>query len=401
MPIYSCRVARADGTTSIEQIEAESEERARAHLQGLGYLIFSIRPRFPAWLSFSGRGSHFGLQEFLVFNQELAALLKAGVPILRALDLLIDRASHTGFHQTLADVRNRVKGGAALSEAMRAFPQFFPELYVASLRSGEQTGHVVEVLTRHIVFLRRMNAVRTKVRSAIAYPIFLLVVGACVIVFLMLYVVPSFAEVYRDAKVELPWLTRLFLGIVVLIKQYGLLLVVGLAGAAAAARFLLSGPQVRTRLHQWIFYLPVIGESIRVHHIIGMTRTLGATLQGGIPLVPALRMVQGSMTNGLFATGVAGVADEVTAGGGLARAFGRTELLPRMSVEMIEVGETAGALPEMLSEIAEFHEGELDRLLNRLMTWIEPAILLLMGGVVALIVIAMYLPIFYLAGALQ
>ncbi|MEW6325730.1 MAG: type II secretion system F family protein, partial [Nitrospirota bacterium] len=150
-----------------------------------------------------------------------------------------------------------------------------------------------------------------------------------------------------------------------------------------------------------LLYVPVVGEAIRIHHIIGMIRTLGATLQGGIPLVPALRMVQASMTNPLFEAGVARVADEVTEGGGLARAFGRIRLLPRMSVEMIDVGETAGALPEMLNEIAEFHESELDRLLNRLMTWIEPMILLLMGGVVALIVVAMYLPIFYLAGTIH
>lgn len=401
MPIYSCRVARVDGTTSIERIEAESAERARARLQELGYLIFSVRPKFSLAFSASGRHGRFGLQEFLVFNQELAALLKAGVPILRALDLLIDRASHAGFHQTMAEVRDRVRGGAALSEAMGAFPRYFPALYVASLRSGEQTGHVVEVVIRYIAFLRRMSAVQSKVRAAVTYPLFLVLVGACVITFLMVYVVPSFADVYRDAQVELPLLTRWFLGAVDLIRNQFLWLAAGVAVAAAAAYTAFSGQRVRALAQQALLYVPVIGEAIRVHHIVGMIRTLGATLQGGIPLVPALRMVEASMTNPLFAAGVGRVADDVTAGGGLARAFSRVALLPRMSVEMIEIGEAAGALPEMLNEMAEFHEGELDRLLNRLMTWIEPTILLLMGGLVALIVVAMYLPIFYLAGTMQ
>jgi type IV pilus assembly protein PilC len=341
------------------------------------------------------------MQDFLVFNQELTALLKAGVPILRALDLLADRAGHAGFQEALVQVRDRVKGGASLSEAMAHTPRYFPELYVASLRSGEHTGRIVEVLTRYIVFLRRMNAVRTKVRSAMAYPSFLILVGLCVIIFLVLFVLPAIVQVYRDAQAELPALTRGFLAVIELVRGYALWLVIGAIAAVAAARFVLSGPRFQAWMHQWIFYVPVIGRSVWMHHVIGMTRTLAATLQGGIPLVPALRMVQASMTNRLFADGVARVADEVTAGGGLSGAMARAELLPRMSIEMIEIGEQAGALPEMLGEVAEFHEGELDRLLNQLMTWIEPILLLVMGSIVALILVSMYLPIFYLPGVMQ
>jgi len=150
-----------------------------------------------------------------------------------------------------------------------------------------------------------------------------------------------------------------------------------------------------------VLRVPVIGRAVSLHYLIGITRTLGMTLQSGIPLVSALRMVQASSTNVFFTTGIAQVTDAVVGGSGLAQAMGRARLLPRMSIEMIEIGETAGALPEMLHEVSEFHEGELDRLLGRLMTWIEPTILLLMGGLVALIVVAMYLPIFYLAGTIQ
>jgi type IV pilus assembly protein PilC len=401
MPVYSCRVGRADGTVSVERIEAESEERATARLQELGYLIFSVRPRLTEWSRLAGQSTRFGLQEFLIFNQELSALLKAGIPILRTLALLIDRAAHPGFRDVLTQVRDLVKGGASLSEAMGRFPKFFSDLYVASLRSGEHTGHLVEVIARHIAFLRRMHAIKAKVRSAMAYPMFLVLVGLVVITFLMFYVVPSFADVYRDAKVELPLLTRGFLGFVRVVRHQGLWLLGGIAVTAVAFRFVIATDWARMWWHQWLLRLPVVGRAVRLHYVIGMTRTLAMTLQSGIPLVAALRMVQASATNAFFINGVARVTDAVVGGSGLAKAMERAQLLPRMSVEMIEIGETAGALPEMLNEVSEFHEGELDRLLNRLMTWIEPTILLIMGGLVAIIVIAMYLPIFYLAGTIQ
>jgi len=401
MPVYTCRVGRADGTVTVERIEAESAERATARLQELGYLIFSVRPRLAEWSKLAGRSTRFGLQEFLIFNQELSALLKAGIPILRSLDLLIDRSVHPGFRETLTQVRELVKGGASLSEAMSRFPAYFSDLYVASLRSGEQTGHVVDVIARHLGFLRRMAAIKGKVRSAMAYPIFLVSVGLVVITFLMLYVVPSFADVYRDAKVELPLLTRVFLDFVHVVRHQGLWVLGGMVLLAVTVRFVVMKMQARAWWHRWLLRLPVIGRAMRLHYLIGMTRTLAMTLQSGIPLVTALRMVQASSTNLVFTTGVAQVTEAVVGGSGLAQAMGRAKLLPRMSVEMIEIGETAGALPDMLNEVSEFHEGELDRLLSRLMTWIEPTILLFMGGLVAIIVIAMYLPIFYLAGTIQ
>ncbi|MBI3621359.1 MAG: type II secretion system F family protein [Nitrospirae bacterium] len=401
MPVYSCRVGRADGTVSVERIEAEDADRAAARLRELGYLIFSVRPRLSEWAWLAGRRSRFGVQDFLVFNQELSALVKAGIPILRTLDLLIDRAAHPGFRDALTQVRDLVKGGASLSEAMGRFPSYFSDLYVASLRSGEQTGHVVEVVARHILYLRRMHAMTAKVRSAMAYPMFLVTVGLVVITFLMLYVMPNFAKVYEDAHVELPLLTRGFLLVVDLLHHQIVWLAAAVAGAAVAIRFLATMARTRSWWHRWLLRLPVIGRTVRLHYVIGMTRTLAMTLQSGIPLVAALRMVQASSTNKVFTAGVAQATEAVVGGSGLAQAMGRAKLLPRMSVEMIEIGETAGALPEMLNEISEFHEGELDRLLNRLMTWIEPSILLIMGGLVAIIVVAMYLPIFYLAGTIQ
>jgi type IV pilus assembly protein PilC len=399
MPLYLCRVARTDGTISVERVEAEDADRAKARLQELGYLIFSIRPNLTDWSALFGRGHRFAQRDFLIFSQELSALLKAGIPILRSLDLLIDRASHHGFQQTLRQVRERVKGGASLSDAMGEHPIFFPELCVASIRSGEQTGTVVEMLARYMVFLQRMITITSKVRSAMVYPIFLIAVGIAVIMFLIVYVVPQFTEVYQDAQVEMPLMTLWLLAVVEIVGRTWLWLLAGIAVVLVAARWMASRKETKAWVDRWVLHLPFIGEGVKAQHVIGMTRTLATTLQGGIPLVPALRMVQSSMTNGLLASRVADVADAVTQGSGLAPAMARVRLMPRLSLEMIEVGEAAGALPQMLAEVAEFHETELDRQLQRLI-WIEPIILLVMGAMVAFIVISVYLPIFRLAGAI-
>ena len=400
MPVYSCRVGRPDGTVSVERIEAEDPAGARARLRELGYLIFSVRPQLTGWAFFARkRHYHFGQQEFLMFTQELSALLKAGIPILKSIDLLMDRASHSGFREALRHVRDKVKGGLSLSEAMGQHPLYFPELCVASLRSGEQTGTIVGMLTRYIAYAQRMIAVKSKIRTATVYPIFLIVTGVAVIVFLMLYVVPSFSEIYRDAKVELPLLTRWMLAVVGFSQRYGLWVVAAGVVVAIGLRILANAQRSRAWVHRWLLLVPFVGEGIRTQHIISLARTLSTTLLGGIPLVPALRMVQSSMTNQLFANRVAMVADDVTTGTGLARSMERSHLLPKLSIEMIEVGETAGALPQMLAHVADFHEAELDRQLQRLI-WIEPAILIIMGAMVAFIVIAIYLPIFQLAGTI-
>jgi type IV pilus assembly protein PilC len=403
MPTFVCRIGNADGTVLEERVEAEDEMDARSRLDRRGVVVFAVKPA--GYLKVLSGVSSFHrrlpVREFLVFNQELLVLIKAGLPIMRALEILAARTGIGAFQGVLNDVRERVRGGSSLADAMAAHPRDFSELYIASLRSGERSGNVVEMLTRYQAFMKRMLAVRKKILSALSYPAFLLAVGVGVIVFLLMFVMPTFLDVYREAQSELPLATRWLMAAVTFAKQWAVFGVAGLVVAALALRMWRRTESGRRLVDTLLLRTPGIGSIVRTHYTISVSRTLATILAGGIPLVSALRMVADSVPNRVIADHLARVIDRVKSGIGLAAAFSVDGFMPRMTLEMIEVGETTGALEEMLNQVADFHEDELDRSLTRITTWVEPALLLTMGLLVATVVITMYLPIFNLAGTIK
>jgi type IV pilus assembly protein PilC len=249
--------------------------------------------------------------------------------------------------------------------------------------------------------MKRLLAVRKKIVTALSYPAFLLSVGAGVIAFLMVFVMPTFLDVYKEAQSELPVATRVLMAAVGFLKRWTAALAAGLVGAAVALRVWYGTEGGRRRIDGLLLRLPFVGSIVRTHYTISVARTLATILTGGIPLVSALRMVGDSIPNRVIAADIAEVIERVKTGSGLAAAFAAGGLMPRMTLEMIEVGEATGALEEMLNQVAEFHEDELDRSLTRITTWVEPVLLLVMGGLVAVVVVTMYLPIFNLAGTIK
>jgi type IV pilus assembly protein PilC len=278
---------------------------------------------------------------------------------------------------------------------------YFPELYTSSLRAGEKSGNLLEIIGRYIDYQRKLLAVRKKVVAALAYPSFLLGVGLGVMVFLLIYVMPSFSEIYRDANTELPSLTRVLLSLVTFLRAHLITLLALVALGAVGARLAYHQRWGRRTYDLSMLRIPLIRAILLKHYIIRIARTLGAVLKSGIPLVPALEMTREAMANGVVAERIEQATDRVKEGVSLSNALAETDLMPRMVIEMISVGEATGALEEMLLQVADFHEDELDLYLSRVTTWVEPALLLLMGGVIAIILIAMYLPVFHLAGAIR
>ncbi len=403
MPLFDCRVARTDGSIAEERIEGEDEKAVRVQLEEKGYLVFSIRRLQALSLSSLRWGFRKRLppREFLVFNQELLALIRAGISIMRILDILIGRASQPAFQATMVGVRDGVRGGLSLSEAMAKYPTYFSGLYVSSLRAGERSGSLVEILQRHIVYLKKMLAVRKKVVSALSYPIFLLVVGISVIFFLLTYVMPTFMEIFKESETQLPLATQRLIFVVGFLQNYFLYL---LLGAVAIIVFIYQSYQTswgKQWLDSFILKIPVIGRVMERHYMITLSRTLSTTLSGGIPLVPALEMVAEALPNQVWSHKVREVSGRVQEGVSLAHSLAQSEAFPKMSLEMIDVGENSGSLVEMLGEVSDFHEDELDLYLGRVTTWVEPVMLLVMGIIVAMIVISMYLPIFHLAGTVK
>ena len=400
MPSFHYRAARPDGTIVETDAEGETPRAIRSQLEAQGLLVLDLngsgtRPSI-AWAS---RQRSLPPRDFLVFNQEFLALVKAGLPMLRCFDLLTDRLEQGGFQQTLRAVRESIRGGTAISEAMAMHPTYFPELYRASLRAGEQAGNLPEVLKRYIDYLKMLIGVREKVVKATIYPLFLLGFGLLVTFGLLFFVLPSFAEVYQDSRVELPWATQLLIDITNSASQWivGILIVLGIAGAWIY--WWRSTPQGQWRIHWLFLHAPVLGPLFLKNQVIHLVRTLSTILGGGIPLMSALQVTAQSMPNKVFAKALDGVINHVREGTSLSAALKKENFLPNLTLEMIEVGETTGALETMLFDVAEFHEGELDFQLSRMMTWIEPIFIILIGVILGGVVIALYLPIFQMAGA--
>ncbi len=400
MSSFHYRAARPDGTIVETDVEGETPRAVRSQLEAQGLLVLDLsgsgtRP-IGAWAS---RPRPLPPRDFLVFNQEFLALVKAGLPILRCFDLLTDRLGQGGFQEALQSVRESIRGGSAISEAMAMHPTYFSELYQASLRAGEQAGNLPEVIKRYIDYLKMLIGVREKVVKATIYPLFLLGFGLLVTLGLLFFVLPSFAQVYQDSRVELPWATQILLDLTASAGQWiiGMVIVLGLASAWIS--WWRSTPQGQWRI-DWLFlHMPILGPLFLKNQVIRLARTLSTILSGGIPLLSALQVTAKSMPNKVFAQALDAVIDHVREGTSLSVALKKEKFLPNLTLEMIEIGETTGALEAMLFDVAEFHEGELDFELSRMMTWIEPIFIILIGIILGGIVIALYLPIFQMAGA--
>ncbi|HET9963368.1 MAG TPA: type II secretion system F family protein [Nitrospiraceae bacterium] len=404
MAVFAYRAARADGSTFEGQIEGDDEQLVRAKLEAEGLLVFRLArrgtrlgvPGLPV-----GRWSKLPLQEFLVFNQELLALIKAGLPVLRIWDLLIDRAQRAPFREALQSIRQDIRGGASVSESLTKHPVYFSELYLATIRAGEQSGNLAEVLQRYIAYLKLMIELRQKVVKALAYPGFLVVVGIAVVGFLLSYVMPTFVSVYGESAANLPGATRALITVIQMAEAQ-LIPTLLVAGAViVAGRTWYQTPAGRFTVDRQLLRLPLIGTILVQHHTIQLARTLATVLAGGTPLVDALEVARGAVSNRFVSRGLASAVAEIREGNTLAAAIERPKILPKLAIEMLSVGEETGSLEPMLRDVAEFYEGDLDVRLSQLTTWIEPVLLLIMGVVVGGIVIIMYLPIFQMAGTIQ
>jgi len=401
MALFSYRVAKGDGTIITRQEEAESEALLRNRLEGEGYLVLSVSKS--VGLSLPALSLRRGIppRDFLVFNQELMVLLKAGLPIMKILDILVEQGSQPGFVEALKAVQRDIRSGSSIADAMSRHSTYFPELYVSSLRAGEKSGNLVEVIGRYMDYQRKILDVRKKVFGALAYPSFLLVIGFGVLSFLLIYVMPSFSEIYTGSNVELPLFTRFLLGIVSMIRRHFLLIGGGLIGVGVLLWSLYHSEWGKAQVDRLTLQLPLLSPILRRHHLIRISRTLSTILKSGIPLVEAIQMVAASMTNRIVRIEVEKAGEAVKGGVGISAALAQTGLFPKISTEMIAVGESTGSLEEMLSQVANFHEEELDLYLSRVTTWVEPVLLLTIGSLVAVILIAMYLPIFHLAGTIK
>ena len=398
MPLYAYVAIAENGATVSGERVAPSEAVLRDELGGHGLLVQRVRARRGAGLL---QGRRVRPEEFALFNQEFTALLRAGLTVPDALGLASQRGDSPALGKILARVLEDVRNGAALSQACARHPEAFDGLYLAALRTGEKSGDFAAVLKRYQEHLRQRVALRRKVSQALAYPVFLLIALAVILVVLFTFVMPSFVAMYADAGAALPLPTRVLLGIVerlplVLPALVGLVLL-----AFFAWRSWLSSDAGRLQRDRLRERLPYVGELARTAIAAQLARTLSTLLAGGTPLVEALRTAATSIGNRLYVERLEAATRLVTDGASLSQAVRDTALLPPMAARMIEVGEASGGLDAMLAEVAQFNEELLDTRLARVMALVEPLLMLLMGVLVGGIIIVMYLPVFQMADVIK
>ncbi|HEX2445596.1 MAG TPA: type II secretion system F family protein [Vicinamibacterales bacterium] len=400
---YRCRL----GTPAGEVIEgvyvADSEARLRRELEEKGLYVLAIRQA--GGLGLGGlalpRRRSISTREFLVFNQELATLLKAGMPLVQSLDILRQRLSNPVFKAVLDDVYERVRGGSALSEAFEAQGELFPGVYTATLFAGEKSGSLEQVLRRYVSYTKILTAVRRRTISALVYPAILLVLSLVVVAIIMLKVVPEFAEFYAQFDRELPLSTRFIVSVSTFVSNYLPLIVVALIAGAVAFWFWLKQPGQRVRFDHLILGVPLAGSTVRKYSTSQAARTLSTLLGGGIPLVNALDISARAIGNQFMARELQIASQQVREGRALAAAMNERNQFPDVAIKMVEVGESTGALQDMLNSLADFYDEEIETGLGRFVTLVEPILLVTMGIVIAGLLLALYMPLFQLSSVVR
>lgn len=376
----------------VEQGYSEAEVRDRFSSQG--YLVYWVKPQ---GLMAGGLRRRRKLKQdiFLVFNQQFLTLVRAGLPILNSVELLIKRQKDPQFKQILENVRDRVKGGELLSDAFAA-QAVIPKIYTTTLMAGEKSGNIDEVLTRYVNFQRMAMTFRKKLFVSMIYPTLLVSVVMIMVMFLFTYVVPKFADLFNSLDAKLPAITVFMLDVGVNAQKYLPFILAGVAVLAFVLWRWKDTDRGADRIDRAILGLPLLGDIRLKHQVASFSRMLATLLQGGLPLVPAMETAGSAMSSRRILKGVMRAGIRVREGQGLAPSLEEQKIFPELAVEMIEVGESTGALPAMLNSVAEFYEEDVQTALGAAMALIEPLILIIMAIFVGGVLISLYLPIFTL-----
>ena len=402
MSEYVLKYADPRGEIHHQVAEGGSEKELRERYTQQGFLIYSIKPRREiAGVAVGGRRKKkINLEKFLIFNQQFVTLIRAGLPILKALDLLSERLTDAKLAPHIKAVREEVRNGSLLSDAFGR-QGVFPPIYVTSVLAGEKSGSLGEVLDRFITYQKLALGVRKKLILSLVYPCLLIVLVMGLMVFLVTFVVPKFAELYHSMSAQLPATTQILIAVGTTARNYILFGFLGVVAAAVAFRYWSKTDAGEETVDRWRLRTPLIGEIWIKYQVAQFARVLGTLLVGGIPLLQALETASSSLGTRLLKNTLGEAGQMVKEGQSLSTSLAKTKIFPGLSIDMIEVGESTGALPQMLASIAEFYEDDVNTRMAASLSLIEPAIMIFMGCFVSFVLVALYLPIFSLADSLR
>ncbi len=398
MAVYKIKAGTLEGKILYKEIMAQSRGEVEAALEKEGLYPIDIRLKGMA-KEFLSKPLSFGApkvksEELLIFNQGFATLLRAGLPVVESLETLVQSSGGAALGKALRDVLKHVKEGSSLSVAMGASPAVFSRLYVAAIAAGEKTGDLVPSITGHIEYQKRVDAIRKKITSSAIYPVVLAVASIGVVIFLITYVVPSFAGLYMDTGAELPMPTRLLIGFSDLLKTYFLLIIVVIVVCVLWFKAFARSKRGAFMIDSVKLRMPYLGAIMSGYAMAKFTRTLGMVLASGVPLLEGLKMSKGVLANLVLEEKLERIITNTEHGGVVSDSMEREAFMEPLSMRMFAVGERSASLNVILGEIADYHDQDLNHKVGILTNFIEPALMVVMGTIVAVIVVLMYLPIF-------
>ena len=394
---FVCKLGTGTGRVLVQTERAGSEAELRHRLKGEGFYVFSVRTKDVLggqWAA--GRGGRIKPDDFLVFNQQFLTLSKSGLPLQKSLEMLAGQAQSEALRSAILKVQEKVRAGALLSEAFESVGRF-PKMYCATLRAGERSGSLDRVLGQYLVYQKTTRSFRKKFISALIYPAFLMTFLVGLIVFVISFVVPRFAGLYAELDVKLPPLTLFMISLSQNVKQYLVFIVAGIVLVVAATRAVMRTRGARLAWERAKLHTLLVGKLLQKFSVAEFARTLSTLLQGGIPIVSALQTARESVTSPLMAQAIAEAEKEVTAGRALSANLRPSNLFPPMALDMMEVGESTGAMSNMLEALAEFYEEDVSIDLSTLVALVDPIMIAIMAVVVAVVLVAFYLPLFSMA----
>lgn len=397
MAEFTCRLGTPGGEIVTRTVEGLSEQELRNRLAQEGYRIFAVE--FSGALAGvrtgarKGRAVKIKLDDFLLFNQQLAALIHAGLPVLQSIQLLRQRSPNPKLRAVLADVEARIKSGSALSEAFEAQGETFPRIYTASILAGERSGNLDDVLRRYVEYTKSLAQLRRKIRGALTYPVILLCAAFLLIGVLTTFVIPQFSSLYENMGAELPAITTVVVGISTFVRGNIYWIVPVLAGSVFGFISWRQTEGGRRTIDRWVLKIPIVGDLVRQLTTAQLSRSLATLLAGGITLVESFQIALVSIVNRELLRSTEPALAKIREGKPFTESLDAAGWMPALAVDMIGVGERSGSLREMLDEVAGFYDAETEVKLGQLTTFIEPAILITMGCIVVTILLAIYLPL--------
>ena len=401
MPVYEYTALNDKGKKLKGIIDAQSTVAARQKLRESNIYLTDLQETSgakkdsPLKQPLGGLFRKVGSREVTVMTRQLATLLGAGLPLVQSLATLIAQTSHPQLKTILSQIKEEVNEGSSFSQTMTHYPQVFPAFYLNMVRAGEASGTLHLVLERLADFSEKQQALKGRVQAALAYPLFMFLIGSVVLFFLVTFVVPNVTRIFDEMHQTLPLITILLIGVSRFLETFWWLIVAGLIGAFVALKYFLSKTQKgRTLLDRTLLALPVVGQMNRKIAVARFSRTLGTLLESGVPLLASLEIVRNIVGNSLISDAIQKAGNDVREGQSLSAPLARSGLFPAISVEMISVGEQSGNLEPMLYRIAEAYEKEVESSITMLTSLLEPIMILVMGLAVGFIVVSILLPIF-------